>query len=409
MRRLVLLSVLLLAVIAFAVWLVLPMFLTPRATTLAECRLCPALLGLAPEGVPNVVVVPRGGTTLFEVGRRIVPSREISRILPAPGLLAIGLGDAPVVLWKDGRGELGGAAAPSGLRRLLLRLATYRYGGAGIRWHGGWIHFGAVGATGGAAALPDLSRLEGLAGHGFAVHDSPAGVSVAVLGPKSLEIRTFPVSATVASRMPARHPADAVLSLAAAEIDVVVRPIEKILPLRTAAKVARPGQIVIYDLDASGLLPSIRGLLLVAGEADARGALERAVPRVEGATLDSTRRVGSVEIHRRETLGLVVEAAVADGFLAFAFDASSMDRWLASEARPDPVESAWSASIAPAPLAEALDELTSSPARALLGSSARRTVRRLRDAVGPLRSASRISSRLVDGANGPEIHTRVDW
>lgn len=410
MRRLVFLSILLVAVIAFAVWLVLPMFLDPGADPLDACAQCPALLAHVPPRAAKVVVIPRGGTTLFEIGRRIVPSREIGELLPAPGLLAIGLGDAPVVLWQDDDGDLGAIAAPSGLRRLVLRLATYSYGGDALRWRNGMILFGgARDAAGGRGAFPALERLGGLEGHAFALHDAPAGVSVARLGPKSLEIRTFPTEGQVGSRRVSRHPAGAVLSLAAADIDALVRPIEKILPLRTGPMGERAGQIVVYDIDASGLIPSIRGLLLVEGESDARSALEGAVPRVEGATLDSSRRVGAIEVHRRETLGLVVEAASANGWLAFAFDRSSMDLWLTGEGRPEPVEAAWSASIDPGPLAVALDELADSPGRALLGSSARRTIRRLRDVIGPLRSARRIDSRLVEGAEGPEIETRVDW
>lgn len=408
MRRLVILSILVALLFAFASWLVLPMFVAPKEGSLAECAKCEALLGHVPAGVERVVVIPRGGTTLFELGRRIVPGPDLAKVLPAPGLLAIGLGNAPVVAWQDNDG-LGAVSAPSGVREVLVRLAAYRYGGETLRWSDGVLVLGTTAAADKWNGSSRFDPVREARGHLFAVHERPAGASVGLLGPTTLKVRTLPLQPSPGVPGIARHPSDAVVSLVLPDVGSVIGPVEDILPMKSSSLRGRRGQFVVYEVESSGLLPSIRGLVVVEGALDARTTLEESVPRVEGATRDSRRTVGEVEVFRRETLGLVVETATVEGALLIAFDGSSMDLYLAGERRADPVPSIWSFSADPARLASAIDGLSRSPSRVLVRSSARRTMKQLGEVAGALRNATVVESRLVQGESGPEIETRVQW
>jgi hypothetical protein len=410
MRRLVVASVALLGLILFVTWLVLPMFRFSRVSALGECERCSELLSLVPTSATVVVVVPSGGSSMFELGRRIVPSRDLAKALPAPGLIAVGLGDAPAVAWQDGDGLFGAAAAPSRARGLFVRLAAV--------WGPGRILTDAdrgifvVGEAGAGSSGWDLSRfdrLQGRSGHFFVRHERPGGQSVAVLGARTLDVTTLPDSPATGRASLARHPEGAALSLVVPDITRTVEPVEKILPLRTSDWSERQGQLIIYEIDGSGLLPSPRGILIVSGNLDPREIIERAVPRVDGVTRDSVYQVGTIEVVRRETLGVVVDAASKDGALALAFDGESMRRWIAAETREDDAPSVWSFASDPPRLDAALRALLESPGRQLLGGSSRRTLRRLGDVVGAFRNAADLRSRQVDTPGGPEIRSRIVW
>jgi hypothetical protein len=409
MRRLVILSTLVLVLVVLTAWLVMPMFVEPRESTLDECRGCPSLLTFVPDEARKVVVVPRGGSTLFELGRRLDPGIDLRDLLPAPGLLAVGLGGAPLVAWQDEQGHWGAAAAPVGLRRILLRIATYKYGGPTVRWVGSTILLGPASLSGDLRALDELKRLGSVPAHFFALHDSPEGRSFGRLTPRSLEITTFPSGDEMRTARTAQHPPDAVLSLAVSDVGALVAPIDEILPVKTASLRGQPGQLVLYSVDSAGLLPRPRGVLLLEGDRDARDAIEQTVPRVKGATLDSSRRIENVEVFRRETLGLIVETASSDGRLVIALDGSSMDRWLRERLDPDPEAAVWSFSGDPSAIVEIVDALARSPGRYLLGSSSRKAIRRFGDVVRPFRTASRVDSRLTRTPDGPVIESRVDW
>jgi hypothetical protein len=207
----------------------------------------------------------------------------------------------------------------------------------------------------------------------------------------------------------AQHPPDAVLSLEVSDVGALVAPIDEIFPVKTASLRGQAGQLVLYSVDASGLLPRPHGVLLLESDKDPREAIEETVPSVKGATVDSSRRIERVEVFRRETLGLIVETASSDGRLVIALDGSSMDRWLRERRDPDPEAAVWSFSGDPSAIVEIVDALTRSPGRYLLGSSSRKAIRRFGDVVRPFRTASRVHSRLTRTPDGPVIESRIDW
>lgn len=409
-RRLISLSILLLALMIFVSWLVAPMFITPAPGSLSDCSGCLDLLSYVPGGATTVVIVPGGGPTLFDLIRRLVPGEGVLESAPSPGSVAMLLGNQPAVLWSDGSNR-GLIARPGSLRGLVGRLAIAGSGKSGVVWRDGVLF---VGATDGQGFAPAAFARFSDVGHLFAVHDlvgfaEGVGYSVGALEGSNLLIRTAVDPPSLSSDFAAtlEPVVGAMFSVSATELGSILRPLERLLPVRTDGFAGLSGQLVIYDADLKGLVPRVKGLLVAESDADPLEVINKIYPRIDGATIDAARTAGGAPIVRRDTLGIVVECARKGDFLLIGLDETSIEQWIGAE--PKRIAGvAWSLEIAPAALYRALTDLDDSPTRYLLRSRTQHSLDRARAVLSPFRSARSFKISKSSDAES-EVTTIVGW
>ncbi len=399
--------------LAFALYW--PVMRAPRAVTIAECGDCAELLRSVPPTAEEIYVVPSGGAFFFELRRHPIREGSLVEGFPATPLVALAIGDAPVVAWRAGD-STSFAVRLGTARRLLLGLLPIRQA---LEIRDGVVFFGPRGHPG-LGPPPELVLADGAA-HAFAIHRRHSPVP-GLHAPSLTAITLGDASLSVVSRAPARtprpetgslalpHPAGAMLSFESSSLPDSMSRFERVLPFDISGLGGR-GMLALYSAESGTLAPKLRGVIVAPaspGET-ASSLIGRLLPSIEGAST-SERVVAGVSVARREALGLTADAAVRDGEAILAFDGASMETYLAEQGGAAPDRQAlWSLRMKPPVVFAMLQGIRDSLGFRLLGSGARDSIRRLHQALGLVRDAKSLTMELLPRGELDEVKVDVVW
>lgn len=418
------LALLLIAAIALAAWIVVPMLGTPSAVDLDQAPSLLALASRAPAGASDLVLVPSFGPTWRHLHPAIEPWLE-SRGDDAPlGLAAWALGPSNVAFWRAGD-QWGLATDPSPPRRILVRMAAGLTGGLALREEEGLLLLGASsGSPGGAAGLA-LAR--GLRGHAFILQAPDSSSDFPFVGRPALtgavidgdgwtlvsHAQSEPDAPTV-SIAAGPMPANALASARFAEPPPALRSLLEALPVDLRSLITEGGLVALYGIDSKGLLPKPR----LAFSVPARSG-ERIVEEIERATTrgalglllgmrEERRTVLGVDVVRKSGASVTIDYARRGDQLLLAFDPESLESLLGEqweEAEPGAV--IWMFRARPAELLPLLDDLRKNGAIRLLARDLSRGAGDLAEVLRLFPHARAVTGRLERGGGSERMVTRV--
>jgi hypothetical protein len=403
------------AVGVIAIALFWPVMRAPRPVVLGNCLDCAELLRTVPAAAAEVYVVPSGGAFFFALRSHPIREESLLEQIPSAPLLALAIGDAPVVAWHhDDR--LSFAVKLSAIRRALVALIPV---GQAVEVRDGVVFIGPRGEPA-LGPPPELVLADGPA-HAFAIHRHRSPVP-GLHSPSLTAITLGNASLSIVSRAPAPaaraplgdgsplHPRGAMFSFVSGTLPEAVSRFDRVLPFDPRGLGGR-GMLVLYGAEGGRIAPRIRGVLVMpASQGETAASLiERLLPAVNGAST-SGRPVGGVTVARREAMGLTVEAAIRGGDAILAFDGKSMETYLGERDGDAPDRQAiWSLRLQPQIAYSMLKGVRDSLGFRLLGADTRDSIRRLQRAVGLVRDAKSLSMELVPKGELDEVRMNVEW
>lgn len=265
-------------------------------------------------------------------------------------LAALLLGRSGLAVWQTEEG-VGFATDAAGLRRQLVSLAASLSDSIPpLELRDGMLV--SRGGAGSRLDAPSLPEVEGIAliRHGSSEEawpplDPPVVTAITRSEGEPLILRSVAHAAgpapTVDARFPFEVPLDAAVTASFWAKTDALEGISKILPIDLGSISENGVALSVWDVETDGLLPQIRGVVVVPRTARSQEAVSRlftsaAFPEELGLLAGevSSRTVGGIKVDRMERLGMTVDAATVGSVLVVAFDSRSMDLFLRSERRP---------------------------------------------------------------------------
>ncbi len=384
------------------------------------------LLAMVPADATDFAFVPAAAAVWRDAQRNPVAGPLVTSWSTRPELRHPGLafGRADVVIWRAGD-HVGFAGRVDPLRAALLRIWIAIAGRDDLRVEGQTV---AQNLSEQTIDRGQLERLTALASSlppadaliwqterargSFPPIGRPSVTAVrltsdGVLIDSTSMQRTDDASAQRALSL--RYPEEAVATIAFAASPSFAGELDRLVGARVRPLLERGGTLVIYDVDSRKLIARPLGLLVLAADDAHRAAVTNLMGSLAGMGRDvvaqSTRRVGSTEITRREILGATVETAEAGGEILISFDRSSMDRYLSGPAETVPAQLAiWVLRGDGSRLAPLLEAASGNPALRFLTPKIFRSTRDANRSIRYLSGARRLVAHKVEGKDGEELH-----
>lgn len=399
--------------VAFTIWLVIPLWSEPPTVTLSESAAMRGLLEQAPPGAKTIIAIPSFAPAVRRYEEVLAPllgSEDHRDALLASAWL---LGGAPVGAWSSGD-SWGAIAKPGAVRALLIR-AVGPWVGLDVRVDGDAILLGRGSAAPQMRDLP-APLVNGLRGEIFLRHIEadgypptpvPALTALGFAGGR-LTVETRAEAEETMAVIPLEGltlPTEALLAVRFAEPPEGVLAIEKAVPLDLPRYLADGGMVALYGVETGGLVPRPRLVFAIpADEARAAEISARldslttrgAVGLLLGMGRKEQRLVAGVPVTRRRGIGMTVEMARRGGELLLAFDDSSLERYLSDQMVPaGEGEAVWALRASPDRLLPLLDELAKDEALRLFASDFSRETRTFAAALRRLPPTRELRSQLV--------------
>lgn len=370
-----------------------------------------ALVGRVPASADAFALLPTAGPLERKLRANAVLRQPLeqwteSQPIPGPWLL----GDADVVVWRDGK-ETSYAIRVDAIRAFLVRTWMLWSTDVDARWDGtAFVINGRAGAPIAAADLDSLLAVaSGLPSGDLLVVQRnrqrgayppiarPAVTSVAV-SPKEILItsRARPAAgdggteAVAGSSPPSGRrpvfPRGAMIAATFIDPPRLIGDLRRLVGLDVDALVSGGGSLILYDVDTGTLLPRPRGLVSVPADQARRTAWNRVsgVAELVGKTRDTGKD------------------------LLASFDGESLDLYLMDTFVPATLPStSWAVRIDPGKLVPVLEKLGDSTGLRLASGRLHRGARDLRRWISPLSRAGSIEAGASRGGGMEELRVRI--
>ena len=331
-------------------------------------------------------------------------------------LAALLLGKSGLAIWETPEGT-GFATDVGGLRRQILLLAS-RFSDSIPPLE---TRDGLLVSRGGAGSRMEGVSVPGVEGEAVIRHGSdseswpplepPSVTSVNRVDGGGLVLRSVAHARGPAPDVPARFPfevpADAVTTVTFWQRHEALEAIGKMVPVDLGTLSANGAALAVWDVETDGLLPQIRGVLMIPRTEESAAGVGRmfssaAYPEELGLLAGevSSRTVANVRIDTMRRLGMTFEAATVGPVLVLAFDARSMDLFLRSARAPQtPREGhVWRVVADVERLSPILADLGDDRALRLIARDFQRSVREFENVLRRFRRAAVLEAdRLSDG------------
>ncbi len=434
MQKLLLILVILFLLFATGVLiLALPLFSTPELTSWGNPG-DRSLLQRVPDDAEEIVFVPRFATFFWAAQKNAVVARALAALPQdqmryAPWLL----GNADVVAWRrDKRWSF--VARPDALHRGLISAAGASQ--RGLVMDGEFVSSGEMVPRTDRPDQPfDAALIDSAKGQFFVWQSEDSSwsfppiarpaFSAGIVKSDSLEISSRsgheagqgPGAGGQLTQSPALSiPTSAMISAVVSEVPEILSAADRLFPVNLERLFSEGGGLVLYDLEADGVVPRPRGVLVVpASDANRQiiNGLFESVPdemiaRILGSDA-SERMAGSLRVRRRELAGVTAESTEDANQILLAFDNTSLDLFLASPRGPATLVSGevWRCRIEPNSFLPVVKELRDNKLLKLAARDTYRKVDRFYQSVKLFADAESLELSLRTATYGQQLQTLV--